>query len=499
MKRKLLAILLVLVLILAQIPASYAADDPVELDTQILVVGGGIAGLSAAVEGASQGGQVILIEKMGYLGGTGNLAEGPFAIGTDLARELAGVDYEPMDILQDVMNYTHYKADGSIWIDLIENSAEDIEWLQDMGVKFFNVASKPGMPKVHHDIDGRGAAAVQCLQQRCEELGVTVMLNTKGTDLIMDGDKVIGAYAEADDGTKYEIRADGTVLACGGIISSEEQMRARGFQYDRLDLLATPGHDGDGLRMAYSAGAAQGDIILMMLGPALIGSARELDIDLASTTEPCLWVNQYGVRFCNEDVQKNPSMAGNAVLSQQHVYTVYDRDYFDNMISGTGLVQGVTNRPGGTLMTELDAQVEQALEDNWTNVYKADTLEELAEKMGIDPEQFAETVEDYNAMCEAGNDSLFGKDPIYMKPVSSAPYYAFEVGVNVYATMGGIKVNRLNQVLRDDWTAIDGLFCIGTDCNALDGDTYSVNMPGAAMAYCIYSGRNAARVILGVE
>ena len=135
--------------------------------------------------------------------------------------------------------------------------------------------------------------------------------------------------------------------------------------------------------------------------------------------------------------------------------------------------------------------MQEALKRKSESLFVANTLEELADLAGIRKETFLETVEDYNEMCKGGRDSLFYKEPQYMRPIRKGPFYAAKMRPGGYGTLGGIKVNHRMEVVTDDWKVIPGLYGAGTDTCSIYGDSYMFLLPGNTMGYALNSGRIA--------
>ncbi len=138
------------------------------------------------------------------------------------------------------------------------------------------------------------------------------------------------------------------------------------------------------------------------------------------------------------------------------------------------------------------ADLKAAEEDNCPTIWHADTIEELAEKIGIDPDVLAETVDEYNDACDCGYDEFFGKDHQDLRPLTGrGGYYACECRPGAYGTIGGVKINAKCQVLDSDCRPIPGLYSAGTDANTIYGDSYNFKLPGNSMGFAVNSGRLA--------
>lgn len=155
------------------------------------------------------------------------------------------------------------------------------------------------------------------------------------------------------------------------------------------------------------------------------------------------------------------------------------------------------------LYDHFDEQWERDLADGYEPITQAGTLEELAQKAGIDPEGLAAQVEEYNEMCEAGFDEIFEKDRHYMQPIAKAPFYCCRQNVGAYGSLGGVKINHRTQAMTQEAKVIPGLYCVGTDACNIFGDSYPFILAGNTMGFCLNSGRiageNAAAELDGFE
>ncbi|MDT9565103.1 FAD-binding protein [Streptococcus mutans] len=147
----------------------------------------------------------------------------------------------------------------------------------------------------------------------------------------------------------------------------------------------------------------------------------------------------------------------------------------------------------GAKMDKLQEEIDQALKDHKPFVTKADSIEELAQKIGLSVTTLTETIANYNRFAANGVDEDYNKSKEYLYPVSKGPFYAFELGVGAFCTMGGLKISIDNEVLRENGQKIKGLYAVGNDSSGLVGDTYGPDKPGSCVGYAFYSGRHAAQ------
>ena len=207
--------------------------------------------------------------------------------------------------------------------------------------------------------------------------------------------------------------------------------------------------------------------------------------------QPCLWVNRNGQRFMPEDQIGNTTFTGNAITAQPGsvAFSIFDSKLLKKYKKkGPDIVSHV--HPHG-LYDHFDEQWERDLADGYESITQADTIEELAQKAGIDPEGLAAQVEEYNEMCEAGFDEIFEKDRHYMQPIAKAPFYCCRQNVGAYGSLGGVKINHRTQAMTQEAKVIPGLYCVGTDACNIFGDSYPFILSGNTMGFCLNSGRIA--------
>ena len=254
------------------------------------------------------------------------------------------------------------------------------------------------------------------------------------------------------------------------------------------------------MKMAWAVGAAsEGLGVLQITGGGLMGPGLRPGGHLAAaSSQPYLWVNQEGVRFCDEGIVFNFTFAGNAVARQKggFVFKIFDemtKKYMVEKGIDAGLGRWV---PVTTRLVNLDAEIKEALEQGNKTVFVADSLEELAGKMGVDQEGFKRTVVEYNKFCDKNHDALFAKDPKYLRPVKTPKFYAFKCYPTFLGTLGGIRINHKTEVLDKADQVIPGLYAVGFDAGGMYGDSYDLIATGSTFGFAVNSGRLAGENVL---
>ena len=468
-----------------------------KLEADVVVVGAGPSGLAASVQAADDGAKVVVLNKADVVGGAANMGMGPLGIGTR-QQQAQMVDIDVEKAFKMFMDYTHWRVDANLVKKYFENSKDTIEWLEDMGVEF--AGAYPYFPKseatwhivaVNGGIGRNGGAIMnKAMMDKGTELGVEYLNSVTVESITMDGGKVAGVKAKAADGEEIEVSAKAVIIATGGAGDSPEYIKERmGYTWgEDMINFRIPGLEGDGIKMAIAAGAATTEMNIEMI--YVLPNTDMIEPLPAVFMQPNLMVNKFGRRFINEEQMQNTTFTGNAINIQKGSvgYSIFDSSILKGYKKRGLDVVNFVHHPEN--LDEFDEVLEAQIAGGNPDVYMADTIEELAEKLGIDPEALADTVDEYNDMCDAA-DTQFYKPRKFMKPIRKAPFYAGAFRPSGYGTLGGIKVNDNMEVLKPDWEKVPGLFACGTDTCTIYGDSYMFLLPGNTMGYCLNSGRFA--------
>ncbi|MDQ0222340.1 FAD-dependent oxidoreductase [Streptococcus moroccensis] len=475
-----------------------------EILVDVAIVAAGPAGLAAAVTAAEAGLSVVVFEKQSITGGTANMGMGPLGINTKIQKAMFN-DLSVKDALTKQMEYTHYRVDSGLVQTYFNLSADTIEWLEEMGVKFAGAFRYfKESEATWHIVDnegkiGPGAAAPmnKAMTERAKSLGVTFYLNTPVEELLVENNEVVGLRAQTKEGQVIIARAKAVVVATGGF-GSNPQMIQDEFGYELNKDFYTfnvPGITGEGLKMMWEAGAQK----FGLATEAIFVLPHNLQYMIADGVlrQPNLLINQHGERFMNEGFMGNTTFAGNAIDLQpgHYAYCIMDRailkEYQEN---GPDIVDFVHPVQGFHI---IDQDIQKAKENNYEGIITADTLDELADKLSIPVQKLSETIEQYNHYCETGVDELFYKDVKYLHPLTGeGGYLVGKYYVGAYGTMGGVRINSSCQVLDKDGKWIQGLYSAGSDANTIYGDSYNFTLPGNSMGFAVNSGRMAGKAII---
>lgn len=461
--------------------------------TDFLIVGAGISGLAAAVQAAEDGLTTTVIEKNAFVAGNGGGVEGIFGINTDMQKQ-AGIHANPETIISKEAELAQYRTDGSFWVDLVSNSAENIDWLLKQGVQLTNVDDYHGtcaFPTFHWFKDGFASKGyVPYMKKRADELGVKFLLETSATGIIYnkEDDHVEGIYAKTPAGN-IQIEANAVLLATGGVGHNDKLIARQGWQTKNLHYCSMPSNTGDGYMMAMSLHAKdmlkESPEFMMNYIKALPHSGVHLYLDPINgfmalpSGGPVIWVNQDGVRLVNENVKKDNLLYQRmAICSTKVTYTVFNQAIYEQ------LTKDVPNA----------AQIlaDAVITNEGDSLYKEDTFEALAKDVGLPVDTFTDTVNRYNKFAHQGRDEEFNKEKEMLVPLEEGPFYIARLDPSNLIGIGGVGSNRNFEVIRDDFSKIPGLYISGMDSAMQYRNVYTITLGGSACAHNVNSGRHAA-------
>ena len=290
-----------------------------------------------------------------------------------------------------------------------------------------------------------------------------------------------GVYAETPDGV-IEVTAKATILAGGGWAANPEMdAQYGGFDMDYdVALTWAQGSQGDTLKMAAAIGARQDAV---SRGYMIVGAVNGLGGTFSLFNQYyTLWVNEDGDRFTNEDVMELcHDFQTNVNRCQKRTYIILGNEMVDRAEEAV------------TTISNLRESIEKAIGDEKRPTFKADTVEELAEAMGVPSENLKATFARYEENVANGSDADYGKDPQYLMSLGEGPYYALPTYQQVCLSLGGINTNRYWQVVDQVKNPIPGLYAIGADGQMVYLGFYNLNTSGGHMAVNIESGRYSVK------
>ena len=448
-----------------QVAAQTAEKTQETRDVDVVIVGAGGAGMSAAITAKQQGKTVLLLEKMPYVGGNTTKATGGMNAAETHYQAEQGIEDSVEQFVEDTMKGGHNINNPDLVRTLAEKSADAINWLDEIGAPLPKVSFSGGATnaRIHAPADGSGVGSylVNCFSETMEKLGIEVLLETKANEIIMVDGAAAGVKAESPD-KELTINAKAVILTTGGFGANEEM-----YCTYRPDLKGTvttnaPGATGDGIVMAQAVGADLVDIEQIQLHPT-VEQATSMLITEGVRGDGAILVNQSGVRFVNELLTRDVVSAAELEQEGQYAYVIFDQNLREGLKATEKYIKN-------GIVTE------------------GETIEALAEKLGIDPAVLAKTLADWNDAVAAGEDKEFGRTTGMEHDLSKAPYYAIKVAPGIHHTMGGVKINTNTQVIDTNGNVIPGLFAAGEVTGGVHGGN---RIGGNAVADIVVYGRIA--------
>ena len=436
----------------------------------IVVVGAGGAGLSAAVAAAETNGslKIIVLEKQGIIGGnTNNSTGGINAAETDIQKGL-GIEDSKQLFYDDTMLGGKYENIPSLVRNLVDNAPVTISWLSGLGADLTDVGLMGGssVKRTHRPKGGSaiGPHLMKVLKTASEKENIEIRTSNKVTGLLTDAlGSVTGVKVENADGSTYQISSRAVIIATGGFGANLAMVAKLQPSLSGFATLNHPGATGDAFEWVTAIGGVTIQMANIQIHPTAEATSHIL-ITEAVRGNGAILVNHDGRRFCNEMDTRDVVSAAILAQSQGEALLIFD--------------QGVRRS-----LASIETYANQHL------LSEGNTITELANAVGIPAETLSQTISRYNTQQKAGSDDDFGRSATGM-PVSleEPPFYAVRVSPAIHHTMGGLSVNTQTQVLRADGTPIGGLYAAGEVTGGLHGAN---RLGGNGVADIVVNGRLA--------
>ena len=472
-----------------------ATAEDSTVDADVVVVGAGGAGMTAAITAAAEGKSVVILESQSMVGGNSVRATGGMNAGKTVYQdenefgESAGVektlktaaekyaDNETITALAKTVSeqWAAYQANPTGYFDSVElmeldtmiggkgindpelvetlcaNSADAIDWLDEHGITLHNVSSFGGasVKRIHRPVNAEGKTVsvgsymIPLLQENCEKAGVKMMLDTTANEILTDANgAVAGIKATGSTGETVTVNAKAVVLTTGGFGANLDMVVKYKPELKGFMTTNAAGIQGQGIEMAEAIGAATVDMDQIQIHPTVEANTAAL-ITEGLRGDGAILINEEGQRFIDEVGTRDVVSAAEIAQTGSYSWLVVDQA----MVDASSVIQGYIKK--GYTVTGA-------------------TYEELGEAMGVDAAAFAETMEKWNGYVEAKNDPDFGRTS-FANPLNTAPYYAVKVTAGVHHTMGGLKINANTEVLNEKGEVIPGLFAAGEVTGGVHG------------------------------
>lgn len=471
------------------------AEPSETVQADVAIIGGGGTGTAAAIQCKQLGLDPVVIDLGAKYGGSFIGTEGMFGVETHLNAEV-GEDLTVEEAVNACLTYHHWIPDHELYTNFFGQTAETVEWVESLGVEYEDVVVL-GISDTTWHVYAReaktspGETFMEGLGHAATELGVQAYFKAAGKKLVMDGDKVAGVLAVLEDGSVLKVEAPVVIIGSGGYSTNEEMIyELSELANENIYSVGPQKRNGDGIKMAVEVGAALAESpgTVMWCGPWIMGSAWGTDGYCASV-QPTLWINQDAKRFCPENLWLDDfAAAGMAVRNQKRTFVVMSDADIEHFVNEGPYGSVFTFGQVGTPMVDAREQLVDL-----DSVHIGDSLEDLAAQVNIDAETLKQTVETYNAACDAGVDTEFLKPADYLHKIE-APYWLCEVADGYYTTCGGVKITPNTEVVNENGDVIPGLYAGGSDAGGLYGDSYDVcRAPGSQASWAVNSGRLAAK------
>ena len=466
----------------------WPAHEPRELEADLAVIGGGGAGLVAAVYAASRGKRVVILEKMPFAGGGAKFAADWRVFRSRWQKE-KGYPDEMNRMLLKGMDATEWSLDPALVYNALRNTGKFFDWFETLvpGYEFEEgiYAMDRGDPQAQRvpmvkPINGRnpnGTFYVETLEAECQKRGIPLLYRHRVVDLEMTDGKVSAVIAQ-DPGGITKVRCKACVLASGSWIRNKEIMEKKFPSFWKLlnhmepSQHASYAYTGDGIALAEKAGAFvdYDSFVLRCMGP--LGMVPSMAASAISSSPKCMWVNTDGKRWMNEGNMARAGMSGSVSfamgtqLSYQPGglnYTVFDKGMAEQIKAEMDAGDAPASFFGPMRIPEnyLQEMDEAASRPNGRVFVRGETLEELAANAGINPENLKATVARYNEMCAAGEDSELFKPASQLIPFTGGPYYAVQGHLNHDGAFGGVRIDPNTRAYARDGGVMENLFVPG--------------------------------------
>ena len=478
-----------------EVKADETKAEDSTVDADVVIVGAGGAGMTAAITAAGEGKSVVILESQSMVGGNSVRATGGMNAGKTVYQdenefgESAGVektlktaaekyaDNETITALAKTVSeqWAAYQANPTGYFDSVElmeldtmiggkgindpelvetlcaNSADAIDWLDEHGITLHNVSSFGGasVKRIHRPVNAEGKTVsvgsymIPLLQENCEKAGVKMMLDTTATEILTDANgAAVGVKATGASGETVTVNAKAVVLASGGFGANLDMVVKYKPELKGFMTTNAPGIQGQGIEMAEAIGAATVDMDQIQIHPTVEANTAAL-ITEGLRGDGAVLINAEGKRFIDEVGTRDVVSAAEIAQTGSYSWLVVDQA----MVDASSVIQGYIKK--GYTVTGA-------------------TYEELGKAMGVDAAAFAETMDKWNGYVEAKNDPDFGRTS-FANPLNTAPYYAVKVTAGVHHTMGGLKINANTEVLNEKGEVIPGLFAAGEVTGGVHG------------------------------
>ena len=472
----------------------------------LIVIGSGVSGMTAALRAQESGVESILIlEKAPYIGGNSRAAGGVFAT-SGKTLESRGITIDTQEYYEKAMEQLQFSVNAELVKKYIYNSGAALDWLADTGLEFELNQMPFGcvMAGIEHDEklvepykdlaptshSYMGTAMVLKLKKLCEQREIEIKTQTPAKALLTDDCGAICGVRAEENKEPVEFYAKAVILATGGVagtIPSLHEFFPQLFDLDDTNFTFGSAHCvGDGIHMAEELGADTRKAMgILLKGPSHLGPGGTQALTYSADA---ILVNQFGKRFIDEEKTWNYHAALNNI-PKKTTYTIADSRLVEEMSAKMPpQPQPGTSKAPVTLLEGLRQEAEAG---KVTCI--VDDLRDAAEKFSIPADALVETVRHYNEMCAEGKDTDLGKDERHLRPIDTPPYYVLKGIRSSDSTYGGVRIDSNFRAVKPDGTVIPGLYAIGDVATGFVAEIYAP--PGAGFTWSLNSGHMCGPVV----
>lgn len=443
----------------------YADPTTLKDSYDIVIIGAGGGGMAAAITAQEAGADVAIFEKMPIAGGNTSKSSGGMNASETKFQKEQGIEDSNDLFYEDTLEGGKGTNDPELLRYMVDHSAEAIDWLDSIGITLNNITFSGGasVKRIHRPEDGSavGGYLVEGLLRNIHEKEIPLFVNSEVTKINETDGKVSGVNVTVE-GEEKTINAKAVIIATGGFGGNLEMVSEIKPELEGFVTTNHEGATGDGIRMAEELGAAVVDMDQIQIHPTVEQSTSYL-VTESVRGDGGILVNQQGERFTDELLTRDKVSANIIGLPEKYAYIIADQRLKESV-------------------TAINQYEEKGI------VTKAETIEELAEKLEIPAENLKATLDTWNEAVKNQEDKDFGRTTGMEYDLSHAPYYAIKIAPGIHHTMGGLKIDTETHVLREDGTAIEGLFGAGEVTGQVHG---SNRIGGNAVADIIVFGRQA--------
>ena len=485
-----------------------------KIETELLICGGGVAGLTAFAYASELGADVLLIEKNAHASQMHNdLA----AIGSTQQRE-QGVEVDVDELVRQMAMYSAGYANQALVRIWAQESGEMADWYADIARAYggeayiqtgYEMNVEAGafskVPTSHRIKWPENMTSAQIMLDYAYKRGGKALFNTRLVDLVKREGRVVGAlvYNDKDD-ELIEVEASrGVIVATGGYGGNPEMIAE--LQPQTLETVAfkCQGRNiaGDGIMACLRAGAVMDSLHTSMVFNRCCIMPDETPATATHTgqpielgTQPFLWVDLNGRRFMNESTPYDYALHQAQSLPGKCYVVVFDANYEQDarrfeMIGCSRLFPFPNGSPSNYKIEDIKVKLEKLANEGY--VVKADTIEDLAAGLGLPVDEFMRTVTRYNELVAKGADEDFGKEPYRLSALAEPPFYGMRIAGVLLSTLDGIQINANINAIDADGNPIEGLYVAGCDSGSYFAGTYPNLIPGACMGRNMTLARHA--------